>query len=89
VNLRELAHAAEETWPNQDETTLAFAAACSPQRILALLDVADAAQGTHELVATSKTRWWREDGMVGAGLADRELRAALARWLDIVQGSDV
>lgn len=83
MNLRELAEAARETWPVEDDAVLAFAAACSPERILALLDVAEAAEGTPELAASSKTRWWREDGMAGAAVADRKLRAALTRWQEV------
>jgi hypothetical protein len=83
VNLRKLAEAARETWPARDAARSAFAAACTPERILALLDVAEAAEGTHELKASSKTRWWREDGMAGSAVADRGLRAALARWHDV------
>ena len=46
MSLRELAEAAKETWPLEDDAVPAFAAACSPERILALLDVAEAAEGT-------------------------------------------
>jgi hypothetical protein len=80
MELRELAEAAKESWPAQDAATAAFASACSPERVLALLDVAEAADGTYELKASGTTRWWREDGMAGAALADQALRAALARW---------
>jgi hypothetical protein len=80
VNLRELAEAARQTWPTEGDAVRAFAAACSPERILALLDVAEAAERTPELKASSKSRWWREDGMAGSALADRTLRAALTRW---------
>jgi hypothetical protein len=80
VNLRELAEAARQTWPAEGDSGRAFTAACSPERILALLDVAEAAEGTPELKASSKSRWWREDGMAGSALADRTLRAALTRW---------
>lgn len=84
MNLRELAEAAKETWPQEDEAALAFTAACSPERVLALLDVVEAAEGTPEYVAaSSKTRWWREDGMAGSALADRKLRAALTRWREV------
>jgi hypothetical protein len=83
VNLRERADAAKSTWPRQDDATTAFAAACSPERILALIDVADAAERTHELKASPKSRWWREDGMAGAGVADQTLRDALARWREV------
>lgn len=83
VNLRELAEAAKETWPLEDDAALAFAAACSPERILALLDVVEAAEGTPELTASSKARWWREDGMAGGAVADRKLRAALTRWQEV------
>jgi hypothetical protein len=83
VNLRELAEAARATWPLEDDAGLAFTAACSPERILALLEVVEAAEGTHELKASSKGRWWREDGMAGGALADRKLRAALAHWHDV------
>jgi hypothetical protein len=85
MDLRELAEAAKETWPREnDAAVLAFAAACSPERVLALLDVADAAEATPDrMPASSKTRWWREDGMAGAALADRKLRDALARWHEV------
>ncbi len=83
MNLRELAEAARETWPVEDDAVLAFAAACSPERILALLDVVEAAEGTPELTASSKSRWWREDGMAGAAVGDRKLRAALVRWQEV------
>jgi hypothetical protein len=86
VNLRELAEAAKETWPLEDDAVLAFAAACSPGRILALLDVVEAVEGTPEhMTASSKARWWREDGMAGGAIADRKLRAALARWQEVSQ----
>jgi hypothetical protein len=69
VNLRELAEAAKKTWPLEDDAVSAFAAACSPERILALLDVAEAAEGTSgHRTASGKTRWWRDDGMAGAAL---------------------
>jgi hypothetical protein len=84
VNLRELAEAAKKTWPLEDDAVLAFAAACSPERILALLDVVEAAEGTAgHMTASSKTRWWREDGMAGGAVADRKLRAALTRWREV------
>jgi len=83
VNLRELAETAKKTWPLEDDSVLAFAAACSPERILALLDVVEAAEGTHELKVSTKARWWREDGMAGGAVADRELRAALIRWQEV------
>ena len=78
MNLRELAETAKKTWPLEDDAVLAFAAACSPERILALLDVVEAAEGTSgHMTASGKTRWWREDGMAGGAVADRKLRAAL------------
>lgn len=81
MDLRELAEAAKATWPLEDDAVLAFAAACSPERVLALLDVAEAAEGTPECTAvSSKTRWWREDGLAGRAAADQKLRAALTRW---------
>jgi hypothetical protein len=80
LSLRDLAEAAAPTWPADDPATRAFSDACSPERVLALLDVADAAGGTHQIRATGKTKWWREDGMAGASVADNSLRAALARW---------
>jgi hypothetical protein len=83
MDLRELAEAAKGTWPLQDDAARAFAAACSPECVLALLDVAEAADSTPELRASGKTRWWREDGMAGAAMADRKLRAALARWHEV------
>jgi hypothetical protein len=84
VNLRELAEAAKETWPLEDDAAPAFAAACSPERILALLDVVEAAEGTPgRMTASSKARWWREDGMAGGAVADRKLRAALTRWQEV------
>lgn len=83
MNLRELAEAAKATWPLEDDAVQAFAAACSPERILALLDVMEAADRTPELKASSKTRWWREDGMAGSGVADQRLRAALTRWQEV------
>lgn len=83
MNLRELAEAAKETWPLEDDAASALAAACSPERILALLDVVDAAEGTHEMKVSTKARWWREDGMAGGAVADRTLRAALARWREV------
>jgi hypothetical protein len=82
VNLRELAEAARDG--DSAEALEALHAACSPERILALLDVADAADVTPEFARpSSKSRWWREDGMAGAAIADKELRAALAHWHDL------
>ena len=84
VNLRELAEAAKKTWPVKNEAVLAFTSTCSPERILALLDVVEAAEGTSgHMTASGKTRWWREDGMAGAAVADRKLRAALTRWREV------
>jgi hypothetical protein len=83
MNLRELAEAARGTWPREDEAASALAAACSPELILALLDVAEAAEGTPEVRASSKSRWWREDGMAGGAVADRKLKAALAHWHEV------
>ena len=80
MNLRELAKAARETWPREDDAGRTFATACSPELILALLDVAEAAERMPELTASSKTRWWREDGLAGRAVADQKLRDALARW---------
>lgn len=82
MTLRELAEAARATWPRQDEATRGFAAACSPERILALLDVADAADAMPGVTPSGKARWWREDGIAGRAMADAALRAALARWHD-------
>ena len=83
MDLRELAKAVKETWPQEDAAALAFASACSPERVLALLDVVEAAQAMPELTASSKTRWWREDGLAGRAVADHELRAALTRWQEV------
>jgi hypothetical protein len=83
VNLRELAEAAKDTWPREDDSVRALAAACSPERILALLDVVEAAEGTPVTAPSTKARWWREDGMAGGGVADKKLRAALARWQEV------
>lgn len=83
MNLRELAEAARETWPTEGDAVRAYVAACSPERVLALIDVAEAADGTPELKASSKSRWWREDGMAGSALADRRLRTALTRWREL------
>ncbi|MDO9065956.1 MAG: hypothetical protein Q7U96_02595, partial [Chloroflexota bacterium] len=52
VNLRELAEAASETWPLEDDAALAFAAACSPERILALLD-----GGGHTAYQLAQSLW--------------------------------
>jgi hypothetical protein len=83
VDLRELAEASKGTWPAQDAAALAFSAACSPERVLALLDVAEAAEGMHEVRPSVKGKWWSEDGMVGAAVADTSLRSALARWREV------
>jgi hypothetical protein len=80
VDLRGLAVAAKATWPAEDDAVLAFASACSPEVVLALLDVAEAADATHELKASTKGRWWRDDGMAGGAIADKRLRDALDRW---------
>jgi hypothetical protein len=83
VSLRELAEAAQGTWPADDAATAAFVVASSPEVVLALLDVADAAEGVHEVKASPKNRWWTEGGMAGAGVADGDLRAALAHWREV------
>jgi hypothetical protein len=83
MDLRGLAEAAEGAWPRDDVAARAFTEACSPGLILALLDVAEAADGTHQVRASTKSRWWAEDGMAGSGVADQKLRAALARWHEV------
>jgi hypothetical protein len=84
VNLRELAEAAKATWPLEDDSVRSFSNACSPGRILALLDVVEAAERTPEYgVPSGKGRWWRENGMAGGALADRNLRAAITRWREV------
>jgi hypothetical protein len=83
VNLRELAEAAQETWPLEDDAARAYAAACSPERILALLDVVEAAEATPDLATSKKGHWWREEGLAGAAAADQKLRGALARWHEV------
>lgn len=80
MNLRKLAEAAVGPWPRDDATAQAFVAACTPERVLALLDVAEAAAGTPDMTPSGKAKWWREDGLAGRAAADSRLRAALARW---------
>ena len=83
MNLRQLAEAAKETWPLEDDAVLAFAAACSPGRVLALLDVVETAEAAPKPTPSSKDRWWREEGLAGRAAADQKLRAALTRWHDV------
>ena len=80
MNLRELAEAAKKTWPLE----IVFRPKAHPSASLTLLDAAEAAEGTSgQMTASGKTRWWREDGMAGAAVADRKLRAALTRWREV------
>jgi hypothetical protein len=80
VDLRRLAEAAKAGSQTGDADSRALAAACTPDLVLALLDVAEAAEATHEIKPSVKGRWWTEDGMAGGAVADQDLRAALARW---------
>ncbi len=83
MDLRERAEAASATWPDESAAARAFLVECTPERVLALLDVADAAQATHEVKATGKGKWWNEEGMAGAAIADQRLRAAVAHWREV------